>query len=65
MSLRMASHQKALAAIAAGRFADEIVPVPVTNTATEWEGQGEDAWRRALRRMRGRGRIRRWRRWRS
>jgi len=26
------SHQKALAAIAAGRFEDEIIPVPVTNT---------------------------------
>ena len=26
------SHQKALAAIAAGRFEDEIVPIPVTNT---------------------------------
>ncbi len=28
----LASHQKAVAAIAAGRFADEIVPVTVTNT---------------------------------
>ena len=32
------SHQKALAAIAAGRFEDEIVPVPVTNTVIGVEG---------------------------
>jgi acetyl-CoA acyltransferase len=32
------SHQKALAAIAAGRFEDEIVPVPVTNTVIGTEG---------------------------
>ncbi len=32
------SHEKALAAIAAGRFEDEIVPVPVTTTATEESG---------------------------
>ena len=32
------SHQKALAAIAAGRFADEIVPVPVTNTVIGAKG---------------------------
>ena len=31
------SHQKAVAAIAAGRFADEIVPVTVTNTVLEPE----------------------------
>jgi acetyl-CoA acyltransferase len=29
------SHQKAMAAIAAGRFEDEIVPVPVTNTVMD------------------------------
>jgi acetyl-CoA acyltransferase len=45
------SHQKALAAIAAGKFDDEIVPVTVTHTA--------------LCGMRGLGRIRRSRRWRS
>ncbi len=33
------SHQKALAAIAAGRFADEIVPVPVMNTTTGADGR--------------------------
>jgi acetyl-CoA acyltransferase len=32
------SHQKALAAIAAGRFTDEIVPVTVTNTAPNRNG---------------------------
>ncbi len=32
------SHEKALAAIAAGRFADEIVPVPVTSTSTDANG---------------------------
>ncbi len=32
------SHEKALAAIAAGRFEDEIVPVPVTTTTTEESG---------------------------
>jgi acetyl-CoA acyltransferase len=34
------SHQKALAAIAAGRFEDEIVPVTVTNTPTP-NGKGK------------------------
>jgi acetyl-CoA acyltransferase len=33
------SHQKALAAIAAGRFEDEIVPVPVTNTVIDAKGK--------------------------
>jgi acetyl-CoA acyltransferase len=33
------SHQKALAAIAAGRFEDEIVPVPVTNTVMDTKGK--------------------------
>jgi acetyl-CoA acyltransferase len=33
-----ASHQKALAAIAAGRFADEIVPISVTNTVIGSQG---------------------------
>jgi acetyl-CoA acyltransferase len=33
------SHQKALAAIAAGRFEDEIVPVPVTNTVMDAKGK--------------------------
>jgi len=33
------SHQKALAAIAAGRFEDEIVPVTVTNTAIDAKGK--------------------------
>ncbi len=32
------SHEKALAAIAAGRFDDEIVPVPVTSTSTDTDG---------------------------
>jgi acetyl-CoA acyltransferase len=32
------SHQKALAALAAGRFGDEIVPVPVTSTTTDRDG---------------------------
>ena len=32
------SHEKALAAIAAGHFADEIVPVPVTSTSTDANG---------------------------
>jgi acetyl-CoA acyltransferase len=34
------SHRKALAAIAAGRFAEEIVPVPVTNTSVTSNGKG-------------------------
>ena len=33
------SHRKAVAAIAAGRFEDEIVPVPVTNTAMDAKGK--------------------------
>jgi acetyl-CoA acyltransferase len=36
------SHQKALAAIAAGRFEDEIVPVPVTTTTTDANGATEN-----------------------
>jgi acetyl-CoA acyltransferase len=35
------SHQKAVAAIAAGRFEDEIVPVPVTNTAMDGKGKAK------------------------
>jgi acetyl-CoA acyltransferase len=35
------SHQKALAAIAAGRFEDEIVPVPVTNTRIDAKGNAK------------------------
>jgi acetyl-CoA acyltransferase len=35
------SHQKALAAIAAGRFDDEIVPVTVTNTTPNGKGKTE------------------------
>ncbi len=35
-----ASHQKALAAIAAGKFADEIVPVAVSYTSLETKGNG-------------------------
>jgi acetyl-CoA acyltransferase len=35
------SHQKALAAMAAGRFDDEIVPVTVTNTAPNGKGKAE------------------------
>src|SRR5580658_10125274 len=35
-----ASHQKALAAIAAGKFTDEIVPVPVSYTSLETSGNG-------------------------
>jgi acetyl-CoA acyltransferase len=33
------SHRKAVAAIAAGRFEDEIVPVPVTNTVMDAKGK--------------------------
>jgi len=33
------SHTKALAAIAAGRFADEIVPIPITNTEVDAKGK--------------------------
>ena len=32
------SHRKALAAVAAGRFADEIVPVPITSTRIDEKG---------------------------
>jgi acetyl-CoA acyltransferase len=35
------SHQKAVAAIAAGRFEDEIVPVPVTNTVMDAKGKAK------------------------
>jgi len=35
------SHQKALAAIAAGRFEDEIVPVTVTNTTPNGKGKAK------------------------
>ncbi|HMF65645.1 MAG TPA: thiolase family protein, partial [Edaphobacter sp.] len=35
------SHQKALAAIAAGRFDDEIVPITVTNTTPNGKGRAE------------------------
>ncbi len=35
------SHQKAVAAIAAGRFEDEIVPVPVTNTVLDAKGKAK------------------------
>ena len=35
------SHRKALAAIAAGRFEDEIVPVPVTNTVIDGKGKAK------------------------
>ena len=34
-----ASHQKALAGIAAGHFDDEVVPVPVTNTVIDPKGK--------------------------
>ena len=37
------SHQKALAAMAAGRFEDEIVPVPVTNTVMDAKGKAKAA----------------------
>jgi acetyl-CoA acyltransferase len=37
------SHRKAVAAIAAGRFEDEIVPVPVTNTAMDGKGKAKAA----------------------
>ena len=33
------SHQKALAAVAAGRFDDEIVAIPVTNTMVDDKGK--------------------------
>jgi acetyl-CoA acyltransferase len=35
------SHRKALAAITAGRFEDEIVPVPVTNTVIDAKGKAK------------------------
>jgi acetyl-CoA acyltransferase len=35
------SHQKAVAAIAAGRFVDEIVPMPVTNTVIDAKGKAK------------------------
>jgi acetyl-CoA acyltransferase len=35
------SHRKALAAIAAGRFAEEIVPVPVANTTVNGTGRAK------------------------
>jgi acetyl-CoA acyltransferase len=35
------SHRKALAAIASGRFEDEIVPVPVTNTSVNGTGKAK------------------------
>jgi acetyl-CoA acyltransferase len=35
------SHRKALAAIAAGRFVEEIVPVPVTNTVMDAKGKAK------------------------
>ena len=35
------SHQKAVEAIAAGRFEDEIVPVPVTNTVMDAKGKAK------------------------
>jgi acetyl-CoA acyltransferase len=35
------SHQKAIAAIAAGRFDDEIVPVPVTSTTVNGTGKAK------------------------
>jgi acetyl-CoA acyltransferase len=37
----LASHQKALAAIAAGKFEEEIVPVTVTNTAPNGKGRAK------------------------
>src|SRR6201986_3891466 len=37
----LASHQKALAAIAAGRFEDEIVPITVTNTTPNGKGKAK------------------------
>src|SRR5277367_6829876 len=39
----LASHQKALAAIAAGKFKDEIVPVDVANTILAANGNGSSA----------------------
>ncbi len=36
------SHEKALAAVAAGRFDDEIVPVPVITTTTNRDGRTEN-----------------------
>ena len=42
------SHRKALAAIAAGRFEDEIVPVPVTNTVIDAKGKAGAAKVRAV-----------------
>ena len=60
------SHQKALAAQAAGRFAEELIPVTVArrfagSEGGEAGGDGSDVCAR----MRGRGRTRRARRWRS
>jgi acetyl-CoA acyltransferase len=42
------SHRKAVAAIAAGRFEDEIVPVPVTNTVIDAKGNAGAAKARAV-----------------
>jgi acetyl-CoA acyltransferase len=39
----LASHQKALAAIAAGKFEDEIVPVEVVSTVLQVNGNGSSA----------------------
>ena len=36
------SHEKALAALAAGKFEDEIVPVPVTSTTTDENGRTQN-----------------------
>ncbi len=36
------SHEKALAAVAAGKFQDEIVPVPVTTTTTDENGRTQN-----------------------
>ncbi len=38
----LSSHEKALAAIAAGRFDDEIVPVPVVSTTTDENGRTQN-----------------------
>ncbi len=56
------SHQKALAAIDAGRFADEIVPVPVTMTVLDAKGKAK-ATETIFKIDDGRGQIRPWKHW--
>ena len=60
----LASHQKALAAQAAGKFEDEIVPVPVTFTAPDGKSKPRKP-RSSSKWMKGRAPTPRSKRWRS